>query len=33
MKSLDLSRKDAIELLQYDDDVDHNKVKDNLTAE
>ena len=33
MKSLDISREDAIELLQFDDDVDKNKVKDNLTAE
>lgn len=33
MKSLDLTREEAIELLNYDDDVDHNKVKDNLTKE
>lgn len=33
MKKLDISREDAIELLNYDDDVDHNKVKDNLTKE
>lgn len=33
MKKLDLTREEAIELLNYDDDVDHNKVKDNLTEE
>ena len=33
MKSLDISREDAIELLQFDEDVDKNKVKDNLTIE
>ena len=33
MKSLDISREDAIELLQFDEDVDKNKVKDNLTTE
>ena len=33
MKTLDISREDAIELLQFDDDVDKNKVKDNFTAE
>ena len=33
MKKLDISREDAIELLCYDNDVDHNKIKDNLTKE
>lgn len=33
MKLLDISYEEAKELVQYDDDVDRGKIKDNLTPE